>query len=330
VGNVFELTGNGYMAVDGQFGAPADLTLAAWVDLTDADRGGAELISLGNNVSIRLDDGGKLVARQYQADGSFLVTQYDVTLAGSGWRHVAYTFDDATRSATLYLDGVAVAGGTAGSPIQYVLGTNTVIGRAGDGLRSDLDFTGRIDEVRIYGRALTADEVCTLAIDAAMTDSDTVPIMVTAVNDAPVATIVAASYSAIQQFNLELQRSGLQIADVDAGNDGVQATVSVGYGILTAQAGGTGVTVAGSGTAAVTLTGTVQQINSLLAGDSSGTLYFLANTASPPASTVLTLSVDDLGNAGSGGSMVGLRCRDHPDRLCQRRSRCSCDTGVEP
>ena len=99
----------------------------------------------------------------------------------------------------------------------------------------------------------------------AQTGSDNATINITAVNDAPTATITPASYSATEQTSLTLHGTGLSIADVDAASSSVTATVSVVSGTLTAAAGSTGVTVGGSGTSSVTLTGTLTQINDLLA-----------------------------------------------------------------
>ncbi|HEX5358260.1 MAG TPA: DUF4347 domain-containing protein, partial [Aquabacterium sp.] len=130
-------------------------------------------------------------------------------------------------------------------------------------------------------------------------------ITVSAVNDAPTATITPTTYSATEQTTLTLNGTGLTIADVDAGSSSVQATLSVVSGTLTVSAGTTGVTVGNSGTSSVTLTGTVTQINNLLAGSLSGTVSYIINSDAPPASDTLTLGIDDQGNTGSGGAKTG-------------------------
>ncbi len=130
-------------------------------------------------------------------------------------------------------------------------------------------------------------------------------ITVTAVNDAPTATITRTSYAATEKTGLMLQGTGLSIADVDAGSAAVSATLTVGSGVLNASAGSTGVTVGGNGTATLSLGGTIAQINNLLAGSAGGTLSYIDNSDNPPASTTLTLTVNDLGNSGSGGALTG-------------------------
>jgi cell shape-determining protein MreC len=129
-------------------------------------------------------------------------------------------------------------------------------------------------------------------------------VTVAAVNDAPTATITPTSYSATEQVSLTLHGTGLSIADVDAGSATVQATLSVVSGTITVSAGSTGVSVSNSGTSSVTLSGTLTQINNLLAGNSSGTITYIINSNAPPASDTLTLQASDLGNTGSGGTLT--------------------------
>ena len=139
----------------------------------------------------------------------------------------------------------------------------------------------------------------------AKTGSDTATINITAVNDAPIATITPATYAATEQTSLTLHGTGLTIADVDAGSASVTATLSVVSGTLTVTAGTTGAGVSGSGTNSVTLTGTLTQINNLLAGNLGATASYIISSDAPPASDTLTLSVNDGGNTGSGGAQSG-------------------------
>ena len=74
----------------------------------------------------------------------------------------------------------------------------------------------------------------------ALTGSDTATINITAVNDAPVATITPASYSATEQTSLNLKNTGLSVSDVDAGSRLETVTLSVTEGTLTVTAGTSG------------------------------------------------------------------------------------------
>ena len=71
--NVLNLNAAGgaeYVQIAGHFGNPANVTLAAWANLTLADTAGADVSSLGDNVVIRLDSSG--VMKGYIWDGSML------------------------------------------------------------------------------------------------------------------------------------------------------------------------------------------------------------------------------------------------------------------
>jgi hypothetical protein len=77
------------------------------------------------------------------------------------WTHVAATWDRATGHMTLYIDGVVTAEGQA--PPNMELNNTTVpliVGayNANGGLQRQF-FTGQMDEVMVYNRALTAAEV---------------------------------------------------------------------------------------------------------------------------------------------------------------------------
>ncbi|WP_345530972.1 putative Ig domain-containing protein [Viridibacterium curvum] len=133
-----------------------------------------------------------------------------------------------------------------------------------------------------------------------LSDADTVAITVNAANDAPVVTISQPSYSATEQVTLALAGTGLSIADVDAASGSITATLSVTSGTLTVAAGTTGVGVSGSGSNSVTLSGTLAQINNLLAGSGASSIGYVINSDTPPASDTLTLAVNDNGNTGGG------------------------------
>ena len=141
------------------------------------------------------------------------------------------------------------------------------------------------------------------------TNTATATITSTAINDAPTAAMTAASYSATEQTNLTLSGTGISIADIDAGTSTVNATLSVGEGQLTVAVGTTGVTVTGSGTSSVLLSGTLTQINNLLAGLNSGSILYNDNLNAPAATTNLTLLVNDLGNTGTGGALTATVVR---------------------
>ncbi|RZL07772.1 MAG: hypothetical protein EOP40_15025, partial [Rubrivivax sp.] len=224
--------------------------------------------------------------------------------AGSSQVQVTLSVVSGVLSVVTGGSGVMVAG--SGTSSLVLTGTVAEINALLAGLN------GAALRYQINSNTPPASDTLTLAIDdlghtgagGALTSSDTVAILITAINDAPVAVITQPAYGATEQLPLALHGTGLSISDADAGNSTVQATLSVAFGTLSVNAGSSGVAVAGSGTGSITLTGTIAQINALLAGTGGASLSYVIGTDTPPAADTLTLAVNDLGNAGSGGALT--------------------------
>ena len=82
-----------------------------------------------------------------------LGTNGTAAVATNAWAHLAATYDGTTLR--LWVNGVnvssrAVTGAIASSTMPLRIGGNSVWGEF---------FAGRIDEVRVYNRALTAPEI---------------------------------------------------------------------------------------------------------------------------------------------------------------------------
>lgn len=106
-------------------------------------------------IALGLGTGGKLRAFIRNAAGVSVQLTSTTTLSDGAWHHVALTCD-AANLFTLYLDGVAVGSGTVAGPI----GTeNFALGGRRTGASVSNPYPGDIDEVGVYGRALTAAEV---------------------------------------------------------------------------------------------------------------------------------------------------------------------------
>jgi hypothetical protein len=115
-------------------------------------------------------------------------------------------------------------------------------------------------------------------------------INITAVNDAPVATITPVSYAATEQTSPQRSRTtGMSISDVDAGSGSMTVTLAVTEGTLTVTTGTSGAVVTNSGTSSVTITGTVAQVNALLNTNPTSAVSYVDSTDTPSASSTLTL-----------------------------------------
>ncbi|WP_018150070.1 retention module-containing protein, partial [Leeia oryzae] len=116
---------------------------------------------------------------------------------------------------------------------------------------------------------------------------------VIAVNDAP---INAVSDAVTTPEDTSKAISGLSISDVDAVNGSMTVTLTVAHGVLSVT--GNASNISGNGSGTVTLTGTVAEINAILA----------ANVTYMPAhdyngTDTLTMVTNDNGNTGVGGSL---------------------------
>ncbi|MBY8826316.1 beta strand repeat-containing protein, partial [Sphingomonas colocasiae] len=208
---------------------------------------------------------------------------------------------------------LTVSAGTSGANVTGS-GTGTVTLTGTLAQISDLLNTNATSSVTFTANTDTPSASTTLTVGindggntgsgGALTGSASQTINITAVNDAPTAAVSASAYAATEQVALSLKGT-VSVADADAGSGSVTVTLGVGYGVLTVTAGTSGANVSGSGTNSVTLTGTLAQINDLLNTNATSSVNFTANTDTPPASTTLTVGINDGGNSGTGGALTG-------------------------
>ncbi|MEJ7627140.1 MAG: DUF2341 domain-containing protein [Ferruginibacter sp.] len=155
--------GSDFIQINGLMGSPTNFTLSGWATLITADPNGAEIISLGDNCMLRYDElsADKTSGITYTATGTWTPAGSGINYAGTGWHYVVYTFNDATNSQIVYVDGVQVATGSiVPTPLYTSGGVNTFIGKHGNG-SADMDFDGSIDEIRVVSSARSAGWVLT-------------------------------------------------------------------------------------------------------------------------------------------------------------------------
>ena len=132
--------------------------------------------------------------------------------------------------------------------------------------------------------------------------STTVTLLVTAVNDAPVNTVPPTGSVLMDQVLVFApgNGNGVLIADVDAGSNDINVTLTASNGLITL-AGTTGLSFmvgSGTGDATMTFVGTVAHINNAL----SGLTFTPTGGYHGPAS--LQISTSDLGSTGTGGTQT--------------------------
>lgn len=159
-GNGFAFNGNSKITVESELGAPTNVSMAAWVDLDAVDSQGSDIISIGDHVVLRLTS--DAVQVHLYNGSTWHTTAANFSPIGKGWHHYACTFDDAADKLSIYIDGQLATTATVTTTISYSgLGNATVIGRHGDG-KTTMDLVGRVDDVRIYGYALTHAEIAVI------------------------------------------------------------------------------------------------------------------------------------------------------------------------
>ncbi|MFD0389827.1 cadherin-like domain-containing protein [Tistrella bauzanensis] len=276
--------------------ATADVTLTVTVnDGGNAGTGGA----LTDSATVTLDITAVNDAPDLTAPASIAVTEDTATSltgisisdidAGSGIVTVTFAVGSGSLSATSG-SGVTV-GGTATS--RTLSGTVTAINAfiAANGV----SFTPATNATADVTLTVTVNDGGNSGTGGALTDSATVTLDITAVNDAPDLT-APASIAVTEDTATSL--TGISISDIDAGSGVVTVTFAVGSGSLSATSG-SGVTVGGTATSR-TLSGTVTAINAFIAAN--GVSFTPATNAT--ADVTLTVTVNDGGNSGTGGALT--------------------------
>jgi hypothetical protein len=104
------------------------------------------------------------------------IDNFNKPLLDGNWHHLAFTYDETTSTVKVYFDGaeVALPAGAAGNfaglgKLNLKTATNLVVG--GWNKHADISgptdawisaFTGKMDQFRLYGKALTASEILAL------------------------------------------------------------------------------------------------------------------------------------------------------------------------
>jgi VCBS repeat-containing protein len=200
-------------------------------------------------------------AQSVNEDTTLLITGVSVADVDSMALTATLTVAHGTLSAT----GTGVSG--SGSATLTIAGTDAEINAA-------LGTLSYLGAPNFHG----ADTLTVVTSDGSLSDTDTVPITVQAVNDVPVNTVPLAQ---TVDEDTVLPIAGLSVADMDSLT--LVTTLTVGHGALTA----TGTGVSGSGTATMSVAGTAAQINAALA-----TLGYLGNPDFDGSDT-LTVTTSD-------------------------------------
>jgi hypothetical protein len=163
VGQAFLLNGvNQYIAIpDNPSLRPRSVTLEGWFNFTATD-GLRQLMGKTygsgwmDSYAVWYNSG--TLCGGVAGTSEMPALSYSWTPIPGSWHHLAYTFDDDTKAHVLYLDGTAVSAGQANVSIAYDAHP-MIIGADTENESRAFFFPGLIDEVALYSRVLSADEV---------------------------------------------------------------------------------------------------------------------------------------------------------------------------
>ncbi|MDB4977853.1 MAG: hypothetical protein JWM56_39, partial [Candidatus Peribacteria bacterium] len=145
-----------YVTLSGGYGSGSEMTVSAWVR-PNATTGTFEAVVSPTDsrfVHLQLHTGGNIVV--YTNVGAINLPILAVTPLNT-WRHIAVT--SRSGNTRLYVDGALTAKDT--TSFTTILGSNAV--HIGNGFANGRYFSGNIDDVRIYNRALNQSEIAALS-----------------------------------------------------------------------------------------------------------------------------------------------------------------------
>jgi hypothetical protein len=136
-------------------------TLSAWVRCRGVGTSGGEVVSIGDNYSLRISPTGNLYSFIWppvdRSDTSlpwYPVTSTGVNLKDSVWHFIAVTYDG--KNLELYLDGLPSGEAPAPLPVGYAQGKGIVFGMHGN-KKTGFNFVGDMDEVQAHAVSRSAE-----------------------------------------------------------------------------------------------------------------------------------------------------------------------------
>jgi len=152
-------------------GAGDGFTITAWIKPAQIDGlhplfqwtdARAVILSIG----ARPYENGVLMACATDVDGNRHLVSHPDTLVGGVFQHIAFTYDKSSGTGVWYLNGVIVAQRRLSGPVAGTKGDFVVshIERSPGNWSTDRAYAGLMDEIAIYNRALSAEEIQSICV----------------------------------------------------------------------------------------------------------------------------------------------------------------------
>jgi glucose/arabinose dehydrogenase/chitodextrinase len=229
------------------------MTISAWINSAAFPADDAAVVSkrgaIGYQLDTTIDTGPRAIGFKLTNSSGANMMRYGATaMQPNAWYHIAGVYNATARTMDVYLNGQLDNGSLVGtitstqqnSPQNVYVGERVAAG--------SFAFNGRIDDVRIYGRTLTAAEIqadmATPLGSGTSPDPDPPTVSITApANGAQVSDVVTVTASASDnvgvtgvQFYVDGVASGVEDTTAPYGLQWDTRTVANGSHTLTAQA----------------------------------------------------------------------------------------------
>jgi fibronectin type 3 domain-containing protein len=144
------------------------LTLSLWLRTTTLPQGAVLISKMSGTAGFELRAGasGRLLFQVGDGTTAYTIETGGAALSDNEWHHVVVALENRT-AVKLYVDGVLSTGTTTGqlAPVGDIRTTESLI--IGNKAAGTAGFTGSLDDIRVYNRALSAAEVAALFEPAA-------------------------------------------------------------------------------------------------------------------------------------------------------------------
>ena len=246
-GNALSLNGS-TQAVD--LGSPATLaltgsmTVSAWIYSSSFPADDSAIVS-GASIGFQLDTSADTGARRIgfklsNSSGSMMARYGTSNLATNTWYYVTGVYNATSQTLDVYLNGNLDNGTLAGTVTntQRNASMDVLIGKRA--ATTGLEFAGMIDDVRIYGRALTQAEI-QADMNAVVSSADTTPPTVSITAPANGSTVIGTSVivSATAADNIGVAGVQFKLDGANLGTEDTSAPYSIAWNASTLRMGPT-------------------------------------------------------------------------------------------
>jgi hypothetical protein len=153
------------------FSSTLEFTLAAWVNGAASQEAGGPVICKGNGgggEQFAMDVNGGAYRFYVRAASTAAAVFQSTNRPNDTWQHIAAVFSVPLNRVKFYVNGVETLSGTPPATLLQNSHDVSIGSRQGASAGYDLNFNGKLDDVRVYGRVLTSADVTALFNQASL------------------------------------------------------------------------------------------------------------------------------------------------------------------